>query len=261
MTIAHEPDADLIVSHTTVAAASVARWVARHHGLAVRQCHLIRRGLNDNYALQSSDGRRYVARLYAIRPRGGFNIPFEAALLAHLKAHGAGVVSMLPTADGQPYVPLQFPEGVRALALFEHAEGAVPETLKDFELTGAELARIHQGARSYAGPASRYTLDGHHLAGRCLQYLQTRPALDAELLAIYSGIAQRLLDELAAVEAGLTRVMCHGDTHGFNNHVVTDGAGASSTRFFDPKSGSYEPTGSWFWVCQGGSVWVILATT
>jgi cytochrome P450 len=28
-----------------------------------------------------------------------------------------------------------------------------------------------------------------------------------------------------------------------------------------PKSGSYEPTGSWFWVCQGGSVWVILATT
>jgi Ser/Thr protein kinase RdoA (MazF antagonist) len=233
MTLAPEPDADLIVSHTTAAAASVARWVARHHGLAVSQCHLIRRNLNDNYALQSSDGRRYVARLCAIRPRGAFNISFETALLAHLQALGAGVVSVVPATDGRASVPLQFHEGERALVLFEHAEGNVPESLEDHELTGAELARIHQCARSYAGPASRYTLDGHHLAGRCLQYLQTHPALDAELMAIYSGLVQRLLDELAAVEAGLTRVMCHGDTHGFNNHVVTDAAGAKRTRFFD----------------------------
>ncbi len=38
---------------------------------------------------------------------------------------------------------------------------------------------------------------------------------------------------------------------------IADGTPAS----VQPKSGSYEPTGSWFWVCQGGSVWVILATT
>jgi hypothetical protein len=41
--------------------------------------------------------------------------------------------------------------------------------------------------------------------------------------------------------------------------VVTQSA--QTQQGIDPKSGSYEPTGSWFWVCQGGSVWVILATT
>ena len=30
---------------------------------------------------------------------------------------------------------------------------------------------------------------------------------------------------------------------------------------YEPKSGSYRPTRVWFWVCQGGSVRVILATT
>ena len=32
-------------------------------------------------------------------------------------------------------------------------------------------------------------------------------------------------------------------------------------RLNEPKSGSYKPTGSRSWVCQGGSVRVILATT
>lgn len=228
-----KPDPDLIVAHTTAAAASVACWVERHHGVVVRQCHLLRRGLNDNYAIQASDGTRYVARLYSIRPRGGFNINFEAALLAHLEAHGAGVASLVPGVDGRASLPLQFQEGVRALALFWHADGAVPETLKDFELTGAELARIHQGARTYAGPPSCYTLDGQHLAARALQYMHAHPSLDAELLRTYRGLVQRLLDELSAVEDGLSVAMCHGDTHGFNNHIFTDDAGASRTVFFD----------------------------
>lgn len=227
----HEPD--LVPTHTTAATSSIARWVAQHHGLEVQQCYLIRRGLNDNYALRSAEGTRYVARLYSIRPRGGFNIDFEVALLAHLKAKGAGVAAAVPAADGRVHIQLQFPEGPRALALFRHAKGAIPDTLEEFELTGRTLAHIHEAARDYAGPPSRYTLDGHHLAGRTLGYLQAYPELGAELLETYRRLVHRLLEELAAVEGGLTRVVCHGDTHGFNNHVDTDAAGARKTVFFD----------------------------
>ena len=227
----HDPD--LVATHTTAAASSVARWVARHHGLDVQHCQLIRRGLNDNYALRLADGTRCVARLYSIRPRGGFHIEFEVALLAHLDAKGAGVAAAVPALQGRSHVRLDFPEGPRALAVFRHAEGAVPETLEDFELTGRALAHIHAAARDYGGPASRYTLDGHHLAGRTWGYLQVHPELEATLLESYRGLVQRLLEELAAVEGGLTRVICHGDTHGFNNHVAPDAAGTRQTVFFD----------------------------
>ncbi|MDH6166432.1 Ser/Thr protein kinase RdoA (MazF antagonist) [Variovorax boronicumulans] len=227
----HDPH--LVPAHTTAAAISVARWVAQHHDFQVEQCHLIRRGLNDNYAVRSADGTRYVARLYSIRPRGGFNVDFEVALLAHLEAKGVGVAASVPGANGQAHIQLQFPEGPRALALFRHAEGSIPETLDDFELTGRALAHIHEAARDYAGPPSRYTLDGHHLAGRTLGYLRSYPELGSDLFETYSRLAHRLLEELAAAEGGLTRVICHGDTHGFNNHVDTDAAGTRRTAFFD----------------------------
>ena len=226
-------DADLVPTHTTAAAASVARWVARHHGLPVEHCHLIRRGLNDNYAVRLADGSRYVARLYSIRPRGGFNVDFELALLAHLEAKGASVAGSVPAAEGRSHVQLQFPEGRRALAVFRHAEGAIPDALEEFELTGRTLAQIHQAARDYSGPPSLYALDGHHLAGRTLGYLQAYPEMDAGLLDTYRSLVDRLLAQWAASGGELTRVVCHGDTHGFNNHVALDADGTRRTVFFD----------------------------
>lgn len=225
------PDPGLIATHTTAATSSVLEWVAQHYGLHVQQCYLIRRGLNDNYALRCADGSRHVARLYSIRPRGDFNVDFELALLTHLQSKGAGVAA--PARPERAPLQLEFPEGRRVLALFQHAGGAVPETLEDFELTGRMLARIHVAARDYAGPASRYTLDGHHLAGRTLAYLQAHPEVETELLDAYRSLASRLLGELEVAGHGLTRVVCHGDTHGFNNHMDTDTAGTRRTVFFD----------------------------
>ena len=233
MAAAAPHDPDLVPTHTTAAASSVAGWVALHHGVAVRHCHLIRRGLNDNYALRADDGTRYAARLYSIRPRGGFNVEYELALLAHLDARGAGVAAPVPSLKGPAHVTLSFPEGERVLALFRHAEGAVPEPLDEIALTGHTLARIHAAARDYAGPPSRYTLDGHHLAGRTLGYLEAYPEMPADLLRDCRALVHRLLDELAAVEGQLTRVTCHGDTHGFNNHVITQADGVKRTTFID----------------------------
>ncbi|HYP82014.1 phosphotransferase enzyme family protein [Variovorax sp.] len=233
MTDRQEHGDELVPTHTTAAAASVARWVARHHGVQVQQCHMVRRGLNDSYALRSPDGSRYVARLYSIRPRGGFNVDFEVALLAHLAAKGAGVAAPVPATDGRAHIGLAFPEGARALALFRFADGVVPDTLDDFELTGRMLATIHAAARDYVGPQSRYVLDGPHLALKTLGYLEAYPGLEDDLLEAYRRLVHRLISELAEAEGGLSRVVCHGDTHGFNNHVSTDAAGHKTTVFFD----------------------------
>lgn len=233
MLAAQEQDPDLVAAHTTAAAPSVARWVEQRHGLGVRQCYLLRRGLNDHYAVHAAGGARHVVRLYSIRPRGGFNIDFEAALLAHLDAQGTGVASPVAGVDGRTHFPLRFPEGPRVMALFRHADGSVPETPPEFELTGAELARIHAAASTYAGPPSRYTLDGEYLAARTLQYLQVYPGIDGALARSYQELVQRVLEDLSAVEGRLTRVVCHGDTHGFNNHVSRDDLGRTKTLFFD----------------------------
>lgn len=228
-----QPDAGLIPTHTTAASSSVAHWVAMHYGFTVQGCHLIRRGLNDNYALRAADGARYVARVCCIRPRGGFNIDFETALVDHLHVRGAGVAALVKCHNGQSHVSLRFPEGTRALVLFRHAEGAVPDSLDEFELTGRTLAHIHGAAHDYTGPPSRYTLDGHHLAGRTLEYLQAYPDLDPAVLDAYRELAGRLQEELADQHGCLTRVVCHGDTHGFNNHIHIGPEGNKAALFFD----------------------------
>lgn len=233
MTLSMKFDPDLVPTHTTAATTSITRWVEQHYGLQMQKCHLIRRGLNDNYALRSIDGKRYVVRLYSIRPRGDFNVHFEVSLLVHLQANGVGVAAPVLTAKGGTHVQLQFPEGLRAMALFLHAEGAVPDSLEDFELTAHVLANIHSAAYAYSGPPSRYTLDGHHLAGRTLDYLRSYPELGTELLETYHQRVTHLLDELGQAESGLTRVVCHGDTHGFNNHVSMDAGGVKKAVFFD----------------------------
>lgn len=52
------------------------------------------------------------------------------------------------------------------------------------------------------------------------EYLSAYPGLSTDVLASFRQLIHRLLDELAQVEGGLTRVVCHGDTHGFNNQCV-----------------------------------------
>jgi Ser/Thr protein kinase RdoA (MazF antagonist) len=136
-------------------------------------------------------------------------------------------------ANGATSITLLFPEGPRALVLFRHCDGAVPDTPEELHLTGATLAQIHRAAQSYVGPASSYVLDGHHLAGRTLDYLAAHPEIDPSVLDAYRQLVGRLLSELADVEGTLTRVMCQGDTHGFNNHVTTDAEGVQRAAFFD----------------------------
>jgi Ser/Thr protein kinase RdoA (MazF antagonist) len=63
--------------------------------------------------------------------------------------------------------------------------------------------------------------------------LRAYPELSAELLETYHQIVANLLNKLGQAESGLTRAVCHGDTHGFNNHVSADADGVRRAVFFD----------------------------
>jgi len=69
--------------------------------------------------------------------------------------------------------------------------------------------------------------------GKTWEYLQDYPELEPEVLDIYRQRILALQEELSSIDSRLTRVICHGDTHGFNNHISVDVVGAKKAVFFD----------------------------
>ncbi|MEJ7687401.1 MAG: hypothetical protein WKG52_10620 [Variovorax sp.] len=75
----------LQISQSTPTAASLAMLVQARYDLGeVVDSEFLRRSFNQVYRLGFASGQRVVARLCAERPRGGPNVSFEAAALAHL---------------------------------------------------------------------------------------------------------------------------------------------------------------------------------
>ena len=222
------------IAQTTPTGAAVAQQVMHDYAFGdVTVCELLRIGFNHVYGLRFSDGQRAVARLSAERSRGAPNTAYEAALLAHLQAHGAAVAAPLMARDGAATTTMQLPEGPRTLMLFQHLHGEPPgQALPDIEATGRGVALLHQAAQHYAGPASRYRLDLPYLLDAPLQRLCAASTMDDDLRTQFSAIAQRAATRTTALPP-LTRVACHGDCHGGNN-VMTDGPdGARVASFFD----------------------------
>ncbi|WP_427184660.1 phosphotransferase enzyme family protein [Bordetella bronchialis] len=221
------------VVESTIASPSIASIVGREFELpAPQQCSFLAGGFNDNYDLRLPDGRRFIARLSKFRPRGGPNIPFEAALLEHLAREGIAVAAANRTRQGNWSVPVPTPEGIRDLVLFHHLQGRPPgNDLDAIHATGRGLARIHASACHYAGPASTYRLDLDHLLWKPLSRIASLGHIDTDLKTRFQCIGTSVAERLAGLS--LTQVICHGDCHGGNNFVGADADGTLVARFFD----------------------------
>lgn len=216
------------VAHSILSGEAIAQALGRRQAElgSIERCELLRRGFNEVYDVRSAKGH-FVARLSALRARGPANVEYELAMLAHVQADGGNVAAGVGDA-----VQLAAPEGVRELAVFRHLAGNAPEAPQDFDATGEELARIHQAANGYAGPASRYTLDLHHLVERPLAWLKASPTMDEGLCEDFEALAYDV-EEAVGGGVGLTRVACHGDCHGGNNFIQTAADGSRRAAFFD----------------------------
>lgn len=226
--------ATLGAAYSTVSGPEIARCLAQTHDLGgpVR-CNLIRRGFSDTYLAVGEDGRRYVARLSGPHSKGGRNVDYETALLAHLKARGVAVSAAIPMRDGALWRPAPAAEGPRALVLFEFLDGPPPMiNLGDVALMGRELAEIHRQSADYAGPPSLQILDAAHLVERPAALVAAAAHLGEELRATVADLATKTAQRISGLE-GLTQVACHGDCHGFNTLMVTDDGGRRRGAFFD----------------------------
>lgn len=214
-------------AHTILTGEAIAQLLGQWPQIGIiDRCDLLRRGFNEVYDVHAHTGR-YVARLSALRARGPANLPYELALLSHLDARGVGVAAGV----GSP-VHVNASEGIRELAVFRHVDGNNPETLEEFEATGQGLADIHEGAKDYNGPASRYVLNLHHLLDRPLIWLAQAPTMDEPLKREFAALADAVRHAVGS-GAGLTSVACHGDCHGGNNFIVRSADGSIRTVFFD----------------------------
>ncbi len=230
------------VTYSTATADAVAAFVGAAYDLpAPLQCHLLQRGFNDSFAIRAADQSRYILRISGRRRRGDPDVDAETRFLAYLDAAGIPVAAAVRNAAGALFGEAAMPEGQRAVVLFRHAEGRPPnlDAPEDARAQGVTLARIHDAAEKFPGrEAGRYRLDLDHLLRRQVAAMVSLPDMPEQTGQYFRELAARLDAGVNALP-DLNWIRCHGDCHGFNAHIITEGARAGEARFFDFDDGGF----------------------
>jgi Ser/Thr protein kinase RdoA (MazF antagonist) len=216
--------------YSTAAADAVAAFVAERFPVgAIASCRLVRRGLNDTYAIAAED-RRCLLRLTRHGRRRVSDLAYEAAFLAHLAAEGVPVAAAIRGRDGSFVADTFLPEGARLAMLFAEAPGRMPEaTQADAKAHGETLAAIHNAGADFHTAAQRFALDLDHLVDRPLAALAALLGARPDDRAYLEGMAERLKRLVEERAARLSRGHCHGDCHGINARIGPHGVAT----FFD----------------------------
>ena len=190
-------------------------------------CVLLSRSVNDTYLVTTADGP-YALRVYraAWRPNRE-HVLWEVDVLNHLDRQGAAVSAPVPLREGGFVRSLLAPEGARHAVLFNYAPGHFrwpPWTDEQLRRFGGILAEIHGRLDDFTSGHDRFTLDLDHLLTEPLAALMPvlahRPGDGAALHRLADDLRHRLM---ALPSSGLTRGICHGDSHAANVHIADDG--------------------------------------
>jgi Ser/Thr protein kinase RdoA (MazF antagonist) len=230
------------VTYATATADAVAAFVAAHYDLpAPLECILLQRGFNDSFAIRAQDQTRYILRMSGRRRRGAADVDAETRFIAFLDSAGVPVATAVPARDGALFCAAAMPEGPRPAVLFRHAEGRPPklDALEDARAQGVTLARLHNAAENFADrKAGRYRLDLDHLLHRQVAAVNELKDMTDESRRYLSELASRLDASVGALP-DLNWTRCHGDCHGVNAHILTEGAKAGQAKFFDFDDGGF----------------------
>jgi Ser/Thr protein kinase RdoA (MazF antagonist) len=233
---------NLRIAYSTAAAESVAAFAAARYDLpGPLKCTLLNRGFNDTFVLSAGDGFRHILRVSGKRRRGDADVEAETRFLAHLDAAGVPVAAARPTREGALFTEMDLPEGRRPVVLFRHVEGREADynSPADARSQGATLARIHAAADLYPSRAQgRYRLDLDHLLHRPLAAVFELEFITHETRRDLAGLASRLAGLIEArIDLSWTR--CHGDCHGGNSRIATDGPHEGQAIAFDFDDGGF----------------------
>ena len=196
--------------YTHVPAEDIDAFLARYDAGRLVSAKGIAEGVeNSNYLLettgpdsQAGGGQRYILTLYEKRVDEA-DLPFFMDLLDHLGARGCRVPRFIADRDGRRLQQL----AGRPACLIEFLTGiSVTEpTPAQARAAGGALGTLHKAAQGFAG-VRRNALDKagwHALAARC----------GADLDQIQAGLAQRVADELAWLDAHWPRDLPHSVIH------------------------------------------------
>ncbi len=223
---------DLRAAYSTSDIDAIAGFVAHHYDFeGTITCQLLQRGLNDVYLVRSSGGDRYVFRLSQHRARGPADVKAETAFLLHLAQSGVPVASPIAARSGSLFVEGRASEGRRPGVLFRALDGREPQEtdLGDAWANGKTLGLLHEAAASFSCSGALYNLDLEHLLWRPLDAIERSGLVeDVEIFNDIKEVAKRTSEAIEAF-GELTRTYCHGDCHGFNARIDSEGQAV----FFD----------------------------
>jgi Ser/Thr protein kinase RdoA (MazF antagonist) len=236
------PTEMLRVTYSTATTDAVATLVNASYDLpGPPECILLQRGFNDSFLIRTPDQTRYVLRLSGRRRRGDADVDAETRFLAYLDSAGVPVAAAVPTRTGALFCRAEMPEGFRPAVLFRYAEGRSPglDSPKDARAQGITLARIHTAADKFRDrETGRYRLDLDHLLHRQVAAVAELTEVPEKARLYFSELSSRLDTSVRALE-DLSWTRCHGDCHGANARIVTDGPEAGQARFFDFDDGGF----------------------
>ena len=196
--------------YTHVPAEDIDAFLARYDAGRLVSAKGIAEGVeNSNYLLettgpdsQAGGGQRYILTLYEKRVDEA-DLPFFMDLLDHLGARGCRVPRFIADRDGRRLQQL----AGRPACLIEFLTGiSVTEpTPAQARAAGAALGSLHKAAQGFAGERRNALgkAGWHALAARC----------GADLDQIQAGLAQRVADELAWLDAHWPRDLPHSVIH------------------------------------------------
>ncbi|MGB3328978.1 MAG: phosphotransferase, partial [Thermomicrobiales bacterium] len=108
----------------------------------ITTCRLHRTYVNEVYRLETPGGM-FAVKVARRGWRSMADAVREATVLQHLQRAGIVVPAVVPALDGRPAVPVETPEGERALSVQSWLPGAKPTSSFDRHRVGGAVARLH----------------------------------------------------------------------------------------------------------------------
>lgn len=215
------------ISHSVLHPDFIGAQVKQRYAIAGEvECFLLYRGMNDVYLVQTQD-EKYAVRVWRKTYRDVDDVSYELDFLAFLRNREFKASCPIPQQDGALYFKVATPEGARAVAMYEWAEGRKFGELLSVDMAGkigAEFARMHLLGLEYAGADHVFSTENCKDYNLCLpallDFVYDRP----DDLRDYAIIARNLDAKLDAMAAeGVPLGVCHRDFHPSNVHVTEGG--------------------------------------
>ena len=223
------------VTHSILSAEALTTDVLLNYGLdSITSLKFLNYGLNDTYAITTASADKYVFRVYRAGWRSLSDISFEIDVLNHLARRNASVSTPVQNKEGNFIQTFLAPEGLRHAVLFTHAAGSPPQYKEQAGATaftyGKLVGIIHAATQDFTSQHTRFPLDLPHLLDTPLKSIGPLLSHRADDWAYLQKLADKIRRCFAEFPStALEQGFCHGDFHGGNAHMTTDGV----LTFFD----------------------------